>query len=757
MTSKNTTIIILLGIFHFVFSSYTLLPLSEIEKKGVSISSKPGAYKAASLELKLDAPQEYKIYYSLNGNYPADSTGRVAGPILLNQTSSLSVRLVNDRFSENDTIYIGTYLLNFSSTLPIVSLTLPPSFLYDPESGIYVGKLSESMERIGPCWLDIEKLVFFEYINNNTLVLNHAAGIKTFGGLTRQNPEKSLRLIARKKYGPGKFKYPFFKTKNISEFNSIILRTSGNDYNGTRFLDMMCASLAKDIGVDYLAYQPSVLFVNGKYWGIHNIREKTNEDYLKSNHGVDISKTDLLFGSGSVQIGSSTRYKSAINYLENHTIDSPYFADSIESYFDIDNYFKYISLQIFIVNLDSRGNVRCWQSNTTKGRFKWIFYDADLSFYKPQLNYLKNRLSPRETVWYNPTWSTIILRKLTEVPAFKEKFINTYCFLNSTILSQDSIASRINYFKSYLNPEIDRHVKRKGYHYTREYWESNVNKLFAFSRERALTSLLHMQEHYGLVGKYNLKIPVFSNNDKVSLKIDVHTIPSYPYSGNYFSEIPLTLSVAFVHPAYKFIKWSDDVRERSRRIYMPKDSILSISPVIAPASASSLKDKIKITAIGTGTGNDKPIIILTKKSFESNQTVLYVLNEKSDTLAVINTSGKSEGLFLCAESGDEFLKAYQIPTTNFFLSNKTALLSESKGIYITDAEGNMVDSLIISSANAGAIAPYYLRKGEIIKSYVSRPSLDEINEKWYNTIFTKIIAASLLLIVIIALIIRYRK
>ena len=575
--------------------------------------------------------------------------------------------------------------------------------------------------------------------------------------MTRQNPEKSLRLIAGKKYGTGKFKYPFFKTKNISEFNSIILRTSGNDYNGTRFLDMMCASLAKDIGVEYLDYQESVLFVKGKNWGIHNIREKTNEDYLKSNHGVDIRKTDLLYGSGSVQIGSSTRYKSAINYLENHTIDSPYFADSIESYFDIDDYFKYISLQIFIVNLDSRGNVRCWQGNTTQGRFKWIFYDADLSFYKPQLNYLKNRLSPRETFWYNPTWSTIILRKLTEVPAFKEKFINTYCFLNSTILSHDSIVSRINYFKSYLNPEIDRHVKRKGYHYTREYWENNVNKLLVFSRERALTSLLHMQEHYGLVGKYNLKIPVFSNNDKASLKIDVHTIPSYPYSGNYFSEIPLSLSVAFVHPAYKFIKWSDDVRERTRRIYMPKDSIVSISPVIVPASASSLKDKIRITAVGTGMGNDKPFIILTKKSFETKQAVFYVLNEKSDTLGIINTSGNSEGLFLFAETGEEYLKAYQIPESNFFSTKNIAHLSESKAIYITDNEGNMVDSLNISPENSGISAPYYLRKGDVIKSYVSRPLRDEIYEKWYNTIFTKIIAASLLLIVIIALIIRYKK
>ena len=34
--------------------------------------------------------------------------------------------------------------------------------------------------------------------------------------------------------------------------------------------------------VDYQGYYPAELYLNGQYWGIHNIREKLNEHYEQS-------------------------------------------------------------------------------------------------------------------------------------------------------------------------------------------------------------------------------------------------------------------------------------------------------------------------------------------------------------------------------------------------------------------------------------------------------------------------------------------
>src|SRR5690625_5496002 len=44
--------------------------------------------------------------------------------------------------------------------------------------------------------------------------------------------------------------------------------------------------LIKDQKVDVQAYQPTILLLNGEYWGIHNLREKFTEDYLDIKYNV---------------------------------------------------------------------------------------------------------------------------------------------------------------------------------------------------------------------------------------------------------------------------------------------------------------------------------------------------------------------------------------------------------------------------------------------------------------------------------------
>ena len=44
----------------------------------------------------------------------------------------------------------------------------------------------------------------------------------------------------------------------------------------------------------YMAYSPSALFLNGNYWGIHNIREKFDTQYFFENFGADPNNIDHL-------------------------------------------------------------------------------------------------------------------------------------------------------------------------------------------------------------------------------------------------------------------------------------------------------------------------------------------------------------------------------------------------------------------------------------------------------------------------------
>src|SRR5690606_13946627 len=48
------------------------------------------------------------------------------------------------------------------------------------------------------------------------------------------------------------------------------------------------------LNIDAQGYQPVVVYINGVYWGVHNLREKLDKYYPTSNYGVDAATVNLL-------------------------------------------------------------------------------------------------------------------------------------------------------------------------------------------------------------------------------------------------------------------------------------------------------------------------------------------------------------------------------------------------------------------------------------------------------------------------------
>jgi hypothetical protein len=671
-----------------------MAPLSSISNNGITISHEPGFYEK-EITLSLTARAQDRLYYTLDGNTPTDTTLLYASPILLSRVTAVSVRLKrNGRMT--DTVYVGTYVVAFSTTLPVTTLILPPADLTDPERGIYWGHLTSSGDQVGNCWKDIEKPAFFEFFNDaRKQEVGQFCGLKIFGGMTRQNPEKSMRVIARKQeYGKGKFKASFFKVKDIRSFNSAVLRVSGNEFNGTRFLDMMCSSIAKDLDLDYLAYQPSVLFVNGEYWGIHNIREKINEDYLESNH--DVKQADLLTGTGNPKMGSGDGYKELLQFLETTDPNSAHYIDSVEKRMSIRNYFNYVILQIHINNKDSRGNIRYWRSPEKDNKFRWIFYDADLSFGTLPFSFLAKRLSPVETDWFNPPWATIILRKLTENKTLRQQFINQSCYLMSTHLSKDSIQNRIRYFRNWLLPEIPRHLVRKDFNTSMGSWEGRINKLLKFAESRSVSGMQDLANQFGLTSMYNLKIQADEQRG-ADIKIEGNTIPGYPYSGLFFRGIPLPVSVSYVHPRYVFDEWENGKKEPSFILDNPTDSIVNLRARLKERKPSGRAGELRIMATGLSRKKKMWVYIRHQPAAGAN-AICWLKNPLSRSDEKMELPSGNKDVVITADTMKWRKKFPQF--SGALIQREIPFNHESVCLYLTDEKENIADSFVYSVAGS---------------------------------------------------------
>ena len=112
-----------------------------------------------------------------------------------------------------------------------------------------------------------------------------------------------MRIGFDKKYGTGQLNYKLFTNDDITNFNSFLLRNSGNDWDKTMFRDAFMQALMKNTNVDIQDYRPSIVFINGEYWGIHNIRERFDEYYLANKYRLSPDSVTILELSGKLLRG----------------------------------------------------------------------------------------------------------------------------------------------------------------------------------------------------------------------------------------------------------------------------------------------------------------------------------------------------------------------------------------------------------------------------------------------------------------------
>lgn len=481
------------------------------------------------------ANQGAKIFYTLDGTDPTASSSLYMGPIAVTQTSVLRVKTLEDGLLPGLTI-TQSYFINEPMNLPVISLVTDPDNLFSDETGIYVqgtagveGYCTSVPHNVNQDW---ERPVNIElYEKDGTTGLNQLAGVKIFGGCTRvRYPIKSLAFYARKEYETAAFSYQLFPDKASQEYETFILRAGGDDQPFTMFRDELTQMVVKDvIDIDVQAYRPVVLYINGQYWGIHNMREKINEHYANDNYGVNADSVDVLRrnpeNSWDIVHGSADHYNSMIAYLKNNDITQLSHYDYICKQMDMDEYLNYQITEIFFGARDWPGNnIKFWRSREKPyDRWRWVLYDMDFTFTEFFADIMDEATEADcGCEWPNPPWSTYLFRRLLENETFRNEFINRFFLYSDSHFSRDRIHGIIDQLQAQIAPEIPRHIQRWGGQKTNlpdndwvspifssvEQWEGNVQRMRDFTDTRHEMAKKHVMDYLGLSGLkgFNAKV-----------------------------------------------------------------------------------------------------------------------------------------------------------------------------------------------------------------------------------------------------------
>lgn len=479
---------------------------SEIEAP--RFSQEAGFYEK-TVALSLAAPDAYTIFYTLDGSIPQSGNGqtfRYDGPINLYLSNgklltAATVRAVavTPQGLKSDVV-TNTYFVSSGMSsryqIPVISLVTEPTSLYDSETGLF-----ENPTESGKEW---ERPAHFEFfLPNGQREISMNLGIRVHGAYSRSARIKSLRLYARAEYDTQKnIKYDFFsdqivpaiekngKEKTITKFKRLILRTGGNEgdaWETTFFRDALAQSLMTDTKLDMQGYRPAVMYLNGEFYGIMNIREREDERYLSSHYNcseedvviygfeyerdwegkVIIPETGDAFQT-VIEEGSDDQlsfFEEAFRFVTENDLNDRENYKKAKQYFDIDHFIDYLCVQIYSGNTDwPHNNAKAWRYTGEAsseygldGRIRFLLYDVDFAFglYEHRAN--ESILSPMMKLNnQNPYVDVIsrLFRGFLQNDGFRQKFARRFDTLLKTKFVPEQILKTIDSLAALYEPIV---------------------------------------------------------------------------------------------------------------------------------------------------------------------------------------------------------------------------------------------------------------------------------------------------------------
>lgn len=389
------------------------------------------SFHASTAELVLTAENAVDIYYTLDGTIPNENTEKYQGPIRFTASKNTVAYAVSARALYADgtwsdtavrTYFVGETVEERYDTL-IFSITTDPYNLYDHEYGILVkGKLRDDFLLANPDaeidgttpanylmrGRESERPIHLEvFTQNGELVLEQDAGVRVYGGWSRSNDMKSLKLFARKEYDEvnNKFRYPFFTTSMdgseqlVDSFKRLVLRAYGNDINNAFIREELFQTLAKQAGYEAKAVRPAAVYVNGAYFGAYYLTEPYHESYFEEHYkkfdgvmeileGTELEKQGESDGSNQYAVDDYQAMYEKYAYAD-LTDDTLY--EELCEQVDVVNYIEHYAYQMYIGNEDwPHNNYKTYRYYAAEGeeysdeapfdgKWRYLLHDMDFS------------------------------------------------------------------------------------------------------------------------------------------------------------------------------------------------------------------------------------------------------------------------------------------------------------------------------------------------------------------------------------------
>ena len=511
-----------------------------------------------ALDIPNKSPEGTIIRYTLDCTEPTASSPIYSEPFDISETTVVRAKLfcegwLSPRSTTNSYISHPREM-----TLPLVSIVSDNRYFYDGKKGILVeGDYTPGTPNYEYDWRRPTNYELFENVDSES-VINQLCETRVKGGGSRKLPLKSMVFYANKRFGTKRFNYEFFpdETPGINEFKSFEMRNSGDDFNTTYMRDAIIQkSMGMNCDLDWQPSQPTIVYINGIYKGILNVRPRSNEDYVYSYYD-GLEDLDMIENWNQLKEGS----KDNLEAFKKFYAEEGHSYAEYEEWMDVEEFCNYMIMNIFFDNKDFPGNnIVMWRPTEEGGKWRWVAKDTDfgLGLYSEPYDYqtlfwiTTPGYDNDHNSWANGEAYTLLFRHLLDTEEFRKMFIDKCAVYLGDFLTAEQIKALIDKRHDELQFEYDFHRKNMGDHHSK--FSENVDMAKEWIENRIPSFYNQVASFFNLENPIPLKIKSESSAD---ISVNGINLRNQEYNGRYFPKQRLFISASNPEEAAtKSAKW----------------------------------------------------------------------------------------------------------------------------------------------------------------------------------------------------------
>lgn len=389
------------------------------------------------LSLPEGSPEGTVIRYTTDGSEPTLSNGSLyQSPFTINSNRVIRAKLFCDGYLSPISTAQSYIFLGRDMKISVISIVTDDRYLNADDIGIIKNNPNKENKHDWRRPINIE---MFDEANTESFI-NQLCETRVGGGQSREHDLKTLIVYANKRFGEKRFSHEFFPDQKpgLTEFKSLMLRNAGNDFPYLYMRDPVIQRvMGQNTDIDWQAWKPAIIYINGTYMGMLNIRERSNEDNVYTNYD-GLEDLDMIEVSQQnrkpvpeLKAGTWDRYNAFTAFYN----ESGHTMAEYNQIMDCQEYINIMAMNLYFGNRDFPGNnLVVWVPNAEGGRWRWIAKDTDysLGLYGGTggsanhniIEWMYGANNAGSDNWANTAEATQLFRSLMEDLDFQREFID---------------------------------------------------------------------------------------------------------------------------------------------------------------------------------------------------------------------------------------------------------------------------------------------------------------------------------------------